>query len=99
MTTKDDRNLPLQRQASNCAMTTGADADQVGGTHYKTMALQPWDVMEVVLSHEEFIGFLKGNIIKYSMRNGTKPGAMDDGKKALHYKQKLAEVMTPRDTW
>ena len=69
-----------------------ADATQVDGTHYKDMPMQPWDVMEAVLTPEEFRGFLKGNIIKYSMRAGHKEGAHQDGDKARHYKQKLREV-------
>ena len=70
--------------------TTATDI-QVGGQHYKTMPVQPWDVMESVLTHEEFIGFLKGNVIKYSMRAGRKEGS-DDANKALHYRMKLREV-------
>jgi len=70
-----------------------ADDYQVGGTHYKDMEIQPWEVMEVVLTRHEFIGFLKGNIIKYSMRQGNKHGAYDDGQKAQHYKNKLKEFM------
>ena len=68
-----------------------ADAKQVSGDHYVKMRVQPWDVMQSVLTHEEFIGFLKGNIIKYSMRQGLKPGS-DDAGKAQHYREKLAEV-------
>jgi hypothetical protein len=70
-----------------------ADEIQVGGAHYKDMPMQPWAVMEVVLTPEEFRGFLKGNVIKYAMRAGHKPGS-DDGSKALHYKQKLEEIDT-----
>jgi hypothetical protein len=70
-----------------------ADAVQVGGTHYKDMPMQPWDVMETVMTREEFIGFLKGNVIKYSMRAGQKVGATDDAEKARHYQQKLREVL------
>jgi hypothetical protein len=66
---------------------------QVGGNHYKDMPVQPWEVMEVVLTKEEFIGFLKGNVIKYSMRAGRKEGS-DDAGKALHYKYKLKEVQS-----
>ena len=69
-----------------------ADARQVGGSHYKDMPMQPWDVMEAVLTPEEFRGFLKASIIKYSMRAGRKDGS-DDAGKAQHYRQKLAEVM------
>jgi len=72
-----------------------ADEMQVGGTHYKDMTIQPWTVMESVLTTEEFIGFLKGNIIKYAMRQGRKDS--DDGSKAIHYSQKLREVLD--GTW
>jgi len=43
---------------------TTADDIQVSGNHYKDMPIQPWHVMESVLTREEFIGFLKGNVIK-----------------------------------
>lgn len=69
---------------------TSADDIQHGGTHYKDMAIQPWAVMEAVLTHEEFVGFLKGNIIKYSLRQGKKDSP--DAEKARHYMQKLSEV-------
>ena len=69
-----------------------ADDYQCDGNHYKAMPRQPWAVMQETLTHEEFVGFLKGSIIKYAMRDGTKPGANDDAKKADHYRQKLKEV-------
>jgi hypothetical protein len=67
-----------------------ADDMQVGGSHYKDMAVQPWSVMESILTHEEFVGFLKGNIIKYAMRQGRKDS--DDAGKLKHYQQKLVEI-------
>lgn len=74
-------------------MTTNqpADAIQFGGTHYKDMAVQPWHVMESVLTPDEFIGFLKGNLIKYAMRQGRKDSP--DADKWHHYNQKLQEVL------
>lgn len=68
-----------------------ADEIQAGGDHYKAMAIQPWHVMETVLTREEFVGFLKGNIIKYSMRQGKKDSP--DADKAKHYMLKLHEVL------
>ena len=68
-----------------------ADEVQVSGSHYKDMPIQPWTVMQSVLTPEEFRGYLKGNIIKYSMRAGHKEGS-DDGGKGTHYIQKLKEV-------
>lgn len=83
----------LEQQAAVAKGLYGpANERQVGGSHYKDMALQPWDVMETVLTHEEFVGFLKGCVIKHSMRHGRKEGT-DDAGKAKHYKQKLAEVV------
>jgi|TARA_R110002126_G_scaffold21145_2_gene76910 hypothetical protein len=67
-----------------------ANSKQVGGSHYKDMALQPWAVMESLLTPEEFIGFLKGNVIKYSLRQGKKDS--DDAGKAKHYIAKLKEM-------
>lgn len=69
---------------------TDADDIQVGGQHYKDMGIQPWAVMEAVLTHEEFVGFLKGNVIKYAMRQGKKDS--DDANKARHYALKLTEL-------
>jgi len=70
---------------------TRADDLQISGNHYKDMPIQPWHVMEAVLTYEEFVGFLKGNIIKYSLRAGRKDGS-DDAGKAQHYMQKLREI-------
>jgi len=69
-----------------------ADNIQIGGTHYKDMPVQPWTVMEAVLTHDEFVGFLRGNIIKYSMRQGRKQDSDDLGK-LKHYIAKLNEVL------
>lgn len=63
---------------------------QVGGNHYKDMAVQPWELMEAVLTPEEFIGFLKGNMIKYALRAGHKDE--HDNGKYKHYEMKLLET-------
>ena len=68
-----------------------ANSKQVSGNHYKEMDVQPWEVMESVLNYTEFVGFLKGNIIKYTMRAGKKENSDDMGK-ARHYIEKLKEV-------
>jgi hypothetical protein len=67
-----------------------ADDYQVGGNHYKDMGVPPWDVIEATLTKPEFIGFLKGNIIKYSMRQGVR-GEIDS-QKCKHYIIKLEEM-------
>ena len=65
-----------------------ANSRQVGGSHYKNLAIEPWDAAQAWLSKEEFVGFLKGNIIKYIARTKN----ANDLDKAAHYMQKLMEV-------
>lgn len=73
---------------------TNPDERQVGGDHYKNLKVQPWDAMESWLTKEEFVGFLKGNIIKYLARAHTdkEPHDLMIGK-AQHYQDKLAKVL------
>ena len=66
----------------------GADDRQVGGDHYKNLAVEPWAAMQAWMTPEEFRGFLKGNVIKYLAR--TK--GPNDIQKAHHYMEKLLEV-------
>ncbi len=68
-----------------------ANDRQVGGTHYKDKAIQPWDAMEQWMTPEEFRGFLRGNAIKYLARTNDKGGTVDL-RKAQHYLEKLLEV-------
>lgn len=53
--------------------------EQVGGNHYETMALQPWEIIE-----KNNLDFWEGNIIKYVLRYKDKNG-LEDLKKAEHY--------------
>lgn len=57
--------------------------EQVGGSHYKTMKIQP---IEFILQNN--LGFCEGNIIKYTCRYSAKNGA-EDLKKVIHYAQLL----------
>jgi len=72
----------------------GANTKQIAGDHYKTMLVQPWDVIDG-FDHAQAIGFYKGNCVKYLMRAGTKKDntAKQDYEKALHYLEKLLEIL------
>ena len=70
----------------------GANDKQIGGSHYKDRTLQPWDVIDT-FDHAQAIGFYKGNAIKYIMRAGSKGPAREDYEKAIHYLEKLLEVL------
>ena len=72
-----------------------ANETQVGGSHYKDKAVQPWAAMQAWMTHEEFTGFLRGNVIKYVARCNDK-GGIEDLKKARHYLDKLIETLEPQ---
>ena len=61
---------------------------QVGGNHYKDMAIQP-----VEFIHKNGIGYIAGNVIKYVVRYKSKNG-LEDLKKARHYLDMLIEEET-----
>jgi len=62
---------------------------QVGGTHYKNMAIQPIEFIQ-----KNKLGYEVGNIIKYVTRYQFKNG-VDDLKKARHYLDLLIESIEP----
>src|SRR5690349_10455175 len=64
----------------------GANAMQVGGRHYKTLPIKPWDYIAA-----NKLGFFEGNIVKYITR-AAKTGNRDDLLKAQHYLSKLLEI-------
>lgn len=76
-------------------MQRSANDIQVGGTHYKTMGVEPWDVVDS-WPLEQQIGYYRGNALKYLMRMGRKDESVQELKKSLHYMQKLIEVLSER---
>lgn len=78
--------------AAEKAQEPTANDYQVGGSHYANKVVQPWDAMEAWMSPEQFAGFLRGNAIKYVARYQDK-GGKEDIRKAIHYLEKLLEVM------
>lgn len=65
---------------------------QVGGSHYKDMAIQPWEAMEAWLTPEEYRGYHKGVAIGYLARERQKGGDQDVAK-AVHHLQRLLEYL------
>lgn len=59
---------------------------QEGGAHYKKMRIQP-----VEFIHENSIGYLEGNVIKYVCRHREK-GGIEDLRKAQHYIELLIHL-------
>lgn len=69
-----------------------AKAIQVGGTHYKEMAIQPWEAMRAWLTPEEYRGYHKGTVLAYLARERSKGGDQDIAK-AAHHLQELTEFL------
>lgn len=65
---------------------------QIGGDHYKNMAVEPWDVVDC-WSLNQRIGYYRGNALKYLMRCTGKGKMREDLMKAKHYIEKLIEVI------
>lgn len=63
--------------------------------HYEELKVQPWEIMEKNFTTEEFVAYLKGNIIKYTLRD--KGQALTDAEKIKHYAEKLIEVLEQKD--
>lgn len=61
--------------------------EQVGGSHYKELAIQP---IEYIMKNE--LGWCEGNIVKYITRWKQK-GGVKDIDKVIHYAQLLKESL------
>jgi hypothetical protein len=59
---------------------------QIGGSHYKDMAIQPIEYI-----HKNGLGFCEGNIVKYITRWKTKNG-IEDLKKVIHYAELMIQM-------
>lgn len=63
---------------------------QIGGSHYKELAIQPIEYI-----HKNGIGFAEGSVIKYVSRWRSK-GGVEDLKKARHFLDLLIEMETKK---
>jgi hypothetical protein len=72
------------------SITTTRDK-QIGGDHYRKLAIEPIDYAEANYPKEQFIGFLRVSIEKYLARYKDKNG-IEDLQKAMDYLERLIEV-------
>lgn len=62
------------------------DGTAAASPHYNSLGVQPIELMEDILTYEEFKGFLKGNMIKYAFRAGKKDPMEKDINKYKQYR-------------
>ena len=65
-----------------------AKDEQIGGQHYKDMAIQPAEFIT-----KNGIGYIEGSVIKYVCRWRKKNG-IEDLKKAKHFLELLIDLET-----
>lgn len=85
----EDRRVPVGEEACytkallQCASSLET---QVGGSHYKNMAIQPLEYCQ-----KNMLNHCESSIIKYASRHGNKNGA-EDVRKIIHYAKCLLEI-------
>jgi len=92
VTTITSNSPKLYRENTRCLDTQRANDAQYGGAHYKKMGIEPWGVIDC-WSFEQQVGYHRGNILKYTMRMGSKDERIKEAKKIRHYAEKLIEVL------
>ena len=60
--------------------------------HYNKGAIECIDAIEAMLTNEEYVGYLRGNSLKYRWRFRYKNG-IQDLEKAEWYEQRLMEIL------
>ena len=65
-------------------------------SHYADSAIECIDAMEAMMTPEQFIGYLRGNLFKYQWRYEKKNG-IEDLKKAQWYLEKLTAKIAEKN--
>lgn len=91
----DDMALPVTMEEPKA---DPVKADPVNHpAHYKVGGIETIDYIKAKLTPEEFRGYLKGNLLKYSSRIGHKGAAQIDAAKAGWYANALAQEIEARN--
>lgn len=69
----------------------------INPTHYKSGNIEVIDIIEDQLTEEEYLGFIKGLVMKYVMRSNMKNG-LEDLEKAKWYLERLSKYYKDRLT-
>jgi hypothetical protein len=61
--------------------------------HYVKGGIETIDFIKAKLTHEQYIGYLRGNVLKYSSRLGEKGNISEDAGKLAWYSRELADAL------
>lgn len=90
--TKENLKVTTRSAITTDAINKGTFHDN----HYKECVLEPILVMQDMFTTEEFIGFLKGNILKYRLRMGHKDNIQKEMDKIKRYEEWLSMVQADK---
>ena len=85
----------MQRKTTKTTKATPAKDMVNHPPHYAETdnGIECIDAIRAALGREQFIGFLRGQVIKYQWRLGKKADSVEDNRKAIWYAAKLDEVL------
>lgn len=73
----------------NCLIARATEAANVTSPEYYQGKVEPIELMQAQMTPEAYMGFLRGNIIKYAARFGKKDSKRDEAHKIFEYAKYL----------
>ena len=94
MTDQDVENLPYNHETDHIRNVAKQLNNNVNSpSHYNSGSVECIEAIEAMLSPEEFIGYLRGNSLKYRWRFRYKGEPIEDLHKAIWYEERLLNFM------
>lgn len=72
---------------------TLAGGSAEAANHYQVGSKQPIEIMQEVMTPDEFRGYLRGNVIKYALRLGHKDEVSKEAQKIQQYAEWLVKAL------
>ena len=99
-----DEKQELEQKAQDTkelleALTKQAEPDTVNSPeHYNMLDIEAINLIEMSMTKEEFLGYLKGNVLKYIIRYKHKGNASEDLDKGKWYLDKLRNKINDKSS-
>ena len=99
-----DEKQELEQKAQDTkelleALTKPAAPDTVNSPeHYNMLDVEAINLIEMSMTKEEFLGYLKGNVLKYIIRYKHKGNASEDLDKGKWYLDKLRNKINDKSS-
>lgn len=68
-------------------------SDSINPDHYKGTGLECIDAIKAQMTRENFLGYLRGNVIKYTWRMHQKGDPVENARKANWYLDRLTQEL------